>query len=90
MEAPKIPEPAASTPLKDLPAAGVHGLSLQCGCGATVLYPVRALIEGHPDLARTPLRAVVARLKCKRCGAPPASIELMPEWPPPNDMKVRG
>ena len=86
---PSIPEPAASTPLKDLPAAGVHGLSLRCVCGATVLYPVRAFIEGQSGLAAMPLRAVVSKLKCKRCGAPPASIELMPEWPPPNDMKVR-
>lgn len=89
MEAPKIPEPAASTPLKGLPAAGVHGLELHCGCGATVLYPVRALIGGRPGLAATPLRAVVSKLKCKRCGARPASIELMDAWPPPNDMKMR-
>lgn len=55
------------------------------GCGGSTTMPVRLLIRRYgPDIE---VGAYVSRLKCKRCGIPPADVRLKER---PNDVASQG
>src|SRR6185369_16427801 len=54
-------------------------LELRCPCNpGTVLYPVDLLRRRHGD---RPLRTILPRFRCQRCGGPPSPVYLC-ETPP--------
>lgn len=59
----------------DTPAAWPgHWLTVGCACGHEAHLPCKLLAREHG--AGTQLAAIVARLRCRRCGARPTKAEL--------------
>jgi hypothetical protein len=56
----------------DLEAAGFTHIEARCGCTTTML-PFLLLKRDSRITDATTVADLVARLRCKRCGAPPAS-----------------
>lgn len=65
------PEPE----LQPLSTMGGWWLSLDCGCGMHVDYPLRLLAQRAGATAR--LCDAMARMRCKRCGARPLTAKLV-------------
>ena len=62
-------------PLDTLAALSGHWITTSCACGRTVHLPVKLLAREHGPETR--VAAVVARLRCTKCGARPTGAELV-------------
>ncbi|MCW5718672.1 MAG: hypothetical protein KIS68_12660 [Bauldia sp.] len=51
--------------------AGWQNIEVKCVCGRDHVVPLAAVSPHGPDLV-----AIAGRLKCKTCGAAPASVRL--------------
>jgi hypothetical protein len=65
-------EPPLTLALADL---APWWLELRCGCGHLTYYPLRLLAAERGW--RTPLGETLPRLRCARCHAKPATIDLL-------------
>lgn len=61
-------------PLDTLAALSGHWITASCACGRTVHLPVKLLAREHGPETR--VAAVVARLRCGKCGGRPIEAEL--------------
>lgn len=61
-------------PIDTLAAHPGHWLVVACACGRRALLPTKMLARQHGAEAR--LQAIVARLRCEKCGARPIEAEL--------------
>ena len=68
-----MPDDLPFDPAGPLSAIPAWWLEVQCGCGRMTQIPVELLLQRHGLQVRAP--ALVARMRCSRCGAPPVSAE---------------
>ncbi len=71
MTQPLTREDAFEQPLSELPGLW---LEIRCICGVTTFYPCRLLAQERG--ARTRIRDVLHRLRCRTCTRRPASVAL--------------
>lgn len=79
-KAPPIPDPAPPFPTEPPLAEGLATLAAwwleaRCRCGAVGYPPLRLLAAERGW--RTPLGDVLPRLRCRSCGAAPATVDLV-------------
>lgn len=80
-------QPLATDPMgQKLRELNGWSLYAQCGCGRTVVLPLRLMNARHGPHAV--LGAVVERLRCSSCMAPPAYLDLR-DRPETNLVRLR-
>lgn len=80
LDFPPLPEERPPFPAEpplgsDLAELSSWWLEIRCACGAGVAYPLRLMAAERGW--RTPLSAVLPRLRCATCHATPRSVHLV-------------
>lgn len=71
-----LPPDADSMPCRELTALWLHCFCSNATCNGVATHTLAALVARH-HCENLPLRRVIRRLRCRRCGAKPVRVLLV-------------